>query len=100
MARNGQLFAASIPALLFACLSCGFIPAADGTFPQVSDFGGKVLSPLRVVTITTGGDPMASDLAKFGSAAVQSQWWQSIAAEYDLGDPAPKRGCDGSWTHV
>ena len=90
MTRNAALLAA-----LLGCLSCGFVPAAEGTFPQMSGFGGRVLNPLRVVTITTPGDPMAAELASFGSAAVQSAWWQSIATEYALGDPAPSVAATG-----
>src|SRR5262249_20261497 len=50
---------------------------------------GRVLSPVRIVTVVAQGDELASSLFDFGDALVQSSWLQSFSGDYGVGDAGP-----------
>jgi hypothetical protein len=70
-------------------------PAPHLAWPQVTFQGGHVLAPLRVVTVSTKADPLASQHAAFGSALPQSHWFASFAADYSLGSPRSSMSVTG-----
>ncbi len=66
-----------------------FVTAPHGLMPQVTLQSGRVLSPMRLVTIVAQGDPLATSLFGFGDALVQSSWLQSFSDDYGIGEAGP-----------
>jgi hypothetical protein len=66
----------------------GFLPATHRTVPPLQADPGKTMTPLTLVTITTTGDALASQLDGFSDALVQSQWWKTVSQPYSLAIPA------------
>jgi len=59
-----------------------FVPATHPPWPQVPSNQGIVLKPMKLVTIVSSGDPLATQLFAFGDALIASHWWTSVSAEY------------------
>jgi len=45
------------------------------------------LSPMRLVVIVAAGDPMQNDLFAFADAAITSDWYKTVTAEYGVLPP-------------
>ncbi len=59
-------------------------PADHTAIPLVDYNGGRVLSAVKVVTVTFTNDDtqMVSDLQKFGDTITSTPWWTAVSAEY------------------
>ncbi|MFI5298361.1 MAG: hypothetical protein ACHREM_09705 [Polyangiales bacterium] len=55
-----------------------FTEAPHLPFPNVVDWGGKLITAPKVVTITFGSDPFAAQFAAFGVTAASSAWWDLV----------------------
>src|ERR1700690_1972495 len=55
--------------------SGSFTTAPHPAFPQLLAGTGRVLRPMRVVTVVAQNDTLAADLFAFSDALVSSQWW-------------------------
>jgi hypothetical protein len=53
--------------------------------PSVVYRGGGVVATPQIVTVTFAGDPLASDLATFGSSLVSSSWWEALQSDCPAG---------------
>src|SRR5262245_9523334 len=60
----------------------------NSRFPLLSNGGGHVLSPLRLVTIVAANDPLRDSLFAFTRAIPSSQWWKEVAAPYGISSTA------------
>ena len=68
----------------------GFAAAPHRRHPLLQqESAGGTLSPLRLVVIVASGDPLAEDLYGFGDAAVASDWFKAVTAEYGVAAPLP-----------
>jgi hypothetical protein len=72
-----------------------FAPAPHAPFPSLVDTGGGRLTPLRLVSIVTAGDPLHDALLAFGDALVASHWLTSVAAAYGLAPTGTSVHVDG-----
>lgn len=63
-------------------------PSGHRGFPRLSPASATgTLSPLRLVVIAAAGDPMQNDLFAFGDAAIASDWYKTVTAEYGVLPP-------------
>lgn len=62
-----------------------FPTSAHPPWPVLTNAGGGVLDPMKLVTIVSSGDPLAGQLVPFGSALVASRWWSTVGDDYALG---------------
>ena len=53
-------------------------------FPQIPANNAEVLQPLKLVTIVTPADALATDLFAFSDALVESNWWKAVGKDYGL----------------
>jgi hypothetical protein len=53
--------------------------------PQVTSYGGPVLSTPVVIPVLFAGDPYESTLAGFTAAIVESEYWKTAVGEYGVG---------------
>jgi hypothetical protein len=72
-----------------------FSPAPHAPFPSLVDTGAGQLTPLRLVSIVTDGDPLHDALFAFGDALVGSQWLSSVAEAYGLAPTGTSVHVDG-----
>jgi hypothetical protein len=72
-----------------------FSPAPHPPFPAVVYAGASQLTPLRLVSIVTAGDPLHDALLAFGDALVRSQWLGSLAEDYGLATTGTSVHVDG-----
>lgn len=63
-----------------------FVQAPHPAWPVVTAFPpGRVLKPLKLVSIVVQGDPLSSALFGFGDALVSGTWWKAVTPDYGLG---------------
>jgi hypothetical protein len=72
-----------------------FSPTPHTSFPSVPNEGDGILSPLRLVSIVSAGDPLHDSLFAFGDALVQSAWLASFAQEYGVATTGSSVHADG-----
>src|SRR5215475_14294110 len=60
----------------------------NSRFPLLSNGGGHMLSPLRLVTIVAANDPLRDSLFAFTRALPSSQWWKAVATPYGISTTA------------
>lgn len=67
------------------------VPPAPGkiAFPQAANSGGKLIKNPKVIPIVFQGDPNAAKIAEFHTNLAGSQYWTSIAAEYNISAITP-----------
>ena len=64
------------------------IPIGSSRFPLLTDEGGRVLSPLRLVVVAAANDDLRDSLFTFGKALATSQWWKDVSAPYRISPTA------------
>jgi hypothetical protein len=72
-----------------------FSQAPHAPFPSLVAKGSGEISPLRLVSIVTAGDPLHDTLLSFGDALVHSQWLSSVADAYGLAPTGTSVHVDG-----
>ena len=62
-------------------------PAPHPAFPEMRNFGGRVLSSPRIVTVTFAGIDAAlrAELRAFDDAVTATPWWSTVMAGYGVG---------------
>jgi len=65
-----------------------FVPATPPTWPQVPGAQKVVLKSMKLVTVVSSGDTLASEIFAFADALVASQWWTTVTSEYGVGAPS------------
>jgi len=93
--REGTILTAAIAIVLAAGTGSGcgddggagasFETAPHLLFPQLQPHTGRVLRPLRLVTVAAQNDDLAPQLFAFADALVASNWYSAIGADYGLG---------------
>ena len=65
----------------------GTYPAPHPPFPEMRNFGGRVLSSPRIVTVTFAGTDAAlrDELRAFGDAVTATPWWSTVMSGYGVG---------------
>lgn len=63
----------------------GFAPADHPAAPTVAKRTGSVLASPKVVVVTFGSDPLASQIEAFASQLGASQYWSATTSEYGVG---------------
>jgi hypothetical protein len=82
-----------------------FESALAGPLPQVPYQGGHTIQSVQLITVTFAGYSLRSEVEAFGDWLVQSNWLETVGAEYGAGagthvakialaDPAPARITD------
>ena len=67
-------------------------PSAPGSrppFPLITNRGGHLLSPLRLVVVVAANDDLRDSLFMFADSLVASSWWQQAASAYGVSAIAP-----------
>lgn len=62
----------------------GFEPAPHPPFPLVTAHGGPVLQDIELVPVYFGDDPLRTDLERFNTWIVASDYWKQVGAEYGV----------------
>jgi hypothetical protein len=66
----------------------GFVPSPHRAIPPATHQStAGTLSPMRLVTVVSQGDPLADQLFAFGDALVVSQWFGAWATDYGIAPP-------------
>ena len=66
-----------------------FVPSPHRAIPPATHQStAGTLSPMRLVTVVSGGDPLADQLFAFGDALVASQWFAAWATDYGIAAPS------------
>ncbi|MGH7281040.1 MAG: hypothetical protein ACRELY_05920 [Polyangiaceae bacterium] len=63
----------------------GFVPADHPAPPTVVKGHGSVLATPKIVVVTFGSDPLASQIEAFASQVGASQYWNATTSEYGVG---------------
>jgi hypothetical protein len=63
-----------------------FVPAPHPAWPQVPSNQGRILKPMKLVTVVSAGDTLANQLFAFSDALIVSNWWQAAGKDYGLGN--------------
>jgi len=58
--------------------------SGNSRFPLLSNGGGHVLSPLRLVTVIAANDLVRDSLFAFTKAIASSRWWKEVAGPYGI----------------
>ena len=85
-------------ALLGAC-AAAIVGCGDSTgpststngnsrFPMLTNYGGHLLSPLRLVAVVAGNDSLRDSLFAFAKALPASHWWPAVATPYGVSPTA------------
>jgi hypothetical protein len=61
-----------------------FQPAAHRSFPALAKNSGRVLQPLKLVTIVASNDSLAAPLFAFSDALAASSWLPAVGAAYGV----------------
>ena len=56
----------------------------NSRFPLLTNYGGHLLSPLRVVAIVAANDNLRDSLFAFANALPRSQWWPEVATPFGI----------------
>ncbi len=63
----------------------GPYPAKHHPLPQVDKGGGRLLTNIKVVTVTFEGDALRDDLRAFDDTIVTTPWWTTVSSAYGVG---------------
>jgi hypothetical protein len=65
-------------------------PTTNGNsrFPMLTNYGGHLLSPLRIVAIAAANDSLRDSLFAFAKALPASQWWPAVATPFGVSPTA------------
>jgi hypothetical protein len=72
-----------------------FSPASHPPFPSLAAKGSGEITPLRLVSIVSAGDPLHDALFAFGDTLAHSQWLSSVADAYGLAPTGTNVHVDG-----
>lgn len=65
----------------------GFAPADHPAAPTVAKRAGSVLTSPKIVVVTFGDDPLASQVETFAQQIGASAYWTAVTSEYGVGAP-------------
>jgi hypothetical protein len=64
------------------------VDSGNSRFPLLTNAGGHVLSPLRLVVVVAANDSLRDSLFAFAKSLPSSQWWRTVAAPYGVSSSA------------
>ena len=59
-------------------------PAPHHPLPVIKNFGGSVLSDIKIVTVTFEGDARRDEKRNFDDKIVTSPWWSAVTRDYGI----------------
>ena len=84
-------FLGACAAVIIGCGS-GTEPSTPTTgnsrFPMLTNYGGHLLSPLRLVVVVAANDSLRDSLFAFAKAMPTSQWWPAVATPFGVSPTA------------
>ena len=84
-------FLGACAAVIIGCGS-GTEPSTPTTgnsrFPMLTNYGGHLLSPLRLVVVVAADDSLRDSLFAFAKALPTSHWWPAVATPYGVSPTA------------
>jgi hypothetical protein len=60
----------------------------NSRFPMLTNYGGHLLTPLRIVVVVAANDSLRDSLFAFAKAVPTSRWWPAVATPYGVSPTA------------